>query len=173
MPISEGISSFTVQITDKSKNGVSTAVYTNNGHNYPYDDTMLIQHDQSCFNPSPDGFLNITVAVGIPFFGNGVRAFTKSIFQVRDDARITALSGDVEVPVFPPGTVFIPQVRTTPLKFSKMGAVPGSGYTLYNAQNHEDPTIFHKIYNIVGTGAGRTVKSSFNMAEDFAPCGVL
>lgn len=63
VPISEGISDFTVQVTDKTKTDVSTAIYTNNGHGYPYDDTLLIQPRLSCFNPSPDGFLNVTVAV--------------------------------------------------------------------------------------------------------------
>lgn len=89
---------------------------------------------------------------------------------MRDDAKITIVTGDVEIPVFPPGTVYIPQIKRTPLTFSKIGAVLGSGYTLYNAQDSSDPTIFHKIYNIVATSGANTIKSSFNMAEDLAAC---
>lgn len=90
--------------------------------------------------------------------------------QVRDSSKITSLSGDVEIPFFPAGTELIPLLNMTAIKFSKLGAIPGSGYTLYNAQNHDDPSVFHKVYNIVGTGNGRTVKNSFNMAEDLPPC---
>lgn len=76
VPISEGISSFTVEVSDKSPNSASTVVYTNNGHGYPYDDTILVQRNLSCFNPSPDGFLNLTVAVSIIHISNFVHTFT-------------------------------------------------------------------------------------------------
>ncbi len=63
IPISEGLAGFNVQVTDKQQTSSKSVVYTNNGHGFPFSDTILPQFELSCIDGSTTGLLNLTIAV--------------------------------------------------------------------------------------------------------------
>lgn len=73
IPVSEGLSGFNVEVTDKGQTHLKSLVYTNNGYGFPFADTILPQFDMSCIDGSAIGLPNLTVAVSIPLL---TRAFT-------------------------------------------------------------------------------------------------
>ncbi len=99
-----------------------------------------------------------------------------TLVKVLDSAKITQLSGSVEVPtkedtnVPADRTTYVPKLERKPLTFKKVGAIKGSGYTLYNAQHTWDRAFFKKHYDIQGSNEQRTFKSLFNDADLLQEC---
>lgn len=63
IPLTKGISSFTVAVTDKVDGKAKTTTYTNNGKGFPFDDTIATQPNLSCADRFSSGLFNVTVAV--------------------------------------------------------------------------------------------------------------
>lgn len=67
IPVSEGLAGFNVEVTDKQQTGSKSVAYTNNGHGFPFTDTIIPQFERSCIDGSTPGLLNLTIAVSILF----------------------------------------------------------------------------------------------------------
>lgn len=61
--IEQGISGFDVEVVDTINGVANSTVYTNSGHGFPFDDTIVTQPKLSCSEVSYHGLMNLTVAV--------------------------------------------------------------------------------------------------------------
>jgi hypothetical protein len=63
VPLSTGVSGFTVDVTDKVGGKTETKHYDNNRKRFPFSDTLIPQAALSCATDSGNGLLNLTIAV--------------------------------------------------------------------------------------------------------------
>lgn len=178
IPASEGLAGFEVEVTDRQQKNSKSVVYTNNGHGFPFSDAILPQFELSCIDGSTNGLLNLTIAVSrlvldCPKLGQVILTIGP---KVLDSAKITQLSGSVEVPtkedtdVPADRTTYVPRLERKPLVFKKGGTIKDSGYTLYHAQHTWDRAFFRKHYDIQGSNRHRTFSSLFNDADLLQQC---
>lgn len=83
--------------------------------------------------------------------------------QVRDDAKLTSLTGSIQMPSSL--TALVPKVQTKALTFTKVNGVAGSGYTFYKATHADKPGTYTRTYNLVASNGKKTVQKVF---QDFA-----
>ncbi|KAH8886022.1 heme peroxidase [Thozetella sp. PMI_491] len=154
IPISQGVSSFTVEIADEST-GIS-ALYDNGGQGFPLSDALLPQITLSTQyliayiqNASSTIQLNLTAAV------LNAEQFTNVTFIVPE-----AHPPDSPVPSFIPATVPMTASQT----------IPGTNYTLYTGLysiQPQSPLNSHP-YDLVATGPGGTTTNTYNSWTNIA-----
>ncbi|KAH8885377.1 heme peroxidase [Thozetella sp. PMI_491] len=139
IPISQGISSFTVEISDSTTN--TSAMYDNSGHRFPLPDMLQPQIKRSSVISSTSSIiLNLTVAV-------------------LNAERFTDVTLVVPEPVQNGAPINTYVTVTTPMTPSK--PIFGSNYTLYTAVYNTPGFQFHP-YDIIATGPGISLANKFN-----------
>ncbi|KAL7784529.1 heme peroxidase [Trichoderma ceciliae] len=159
IPIRQGVSGFDVEVVDNVNGVTNSKLYTNGGHGFLFDDTIVTQPKLSCSEVAFSGLMNLTVAI-------------------RDDSKLNSLKAIVHVPE--PLMSITPAVGSIPLDFAKVGAIEGSGYTLYNASiatgviPFDPPNNFAgtymRTYDLVASNGTHTVEREFNMMDGLNSC---
>lgn len=67
-------------------------------------------------------------------------------------------------------SALVPYVKSVPITFKKMRAIPKAGYSLYNAQHVYQPGSYRRVYNLVGKSGKTTEQSVFHEAKELPVC---
>lgn len=91
-----------------------------------------------------------------------------TVIQIRDDAKLNTLKGNVQLPSSV--DVLVPSIQTKALKFVKAKGVAGSGYTFYTAQNTDYVGPYVRTYDLVASDGKRSIEKPFNELRGLQKC---
>src|ERR1700761_6976305 len=124
IPVSRGISSFTVQISD----GSASTNATNGGAGFPVQDSVIFQESRSCATFGGGASLVAAVSSSRLFHSN----CSTYHGQVRTAASVTSVSATLTIGVAQPSPTPMPLQVVTQNPMTKGTTIGSSGYTLYS-----------------------------------------